>query len=488
MSLQVFLQAQLMGADEFLATEGSAEGDQLAELTGRCAWLNLYCEVLPRALLSELKLSRMLLGSSSAEQFLLVLAEEDIPRANDLLTRAAEAIRNLSCNTLRLLWASTENLGAWPVARKRLDDALAAHTSTPLSSLEATDLFKPFPSPMEETANSYFQTFTEGLPAAKAVGWSKENPAQLLWDGGDYSWPLTEQLGADNEAILFPRRVALNDAGTRAGVHELAQRSEGAAQWGVLIGDVDQFDAQLRRVGTVEEHIHLSVLFRDFFAGELSLLCTLPDFWRKVSMLYYGGDGFAVMGSWDALLALARELQRLFERFAEQNLQGASHLEGKSMSMALALAPEEDAAPSSVYANAAEALRQAKTIESGSFHLFGRILEWKRLADAEELKSSLIRLVREFGYSPDYIQDLVSIYREALSPRSSRRKTVRVDKPWRIYMRLARVIPQSRGKELNNLRNNVIASLIGKRTTALKLRPSGRVGLEWARLAMGSES
>jgi hypothetical protein len=54
-------------------------------------------------------------------------------------------------------------------------------------------------------------------------------------------------------------------------------------------------------------------------------------------------------------------------------------------------------------------------------------------------------------------------------------------------MRLARVIPQSRGKELNNLRSSVIASLIGKRTTALKLRPSGRVGLEWARLATGSK-
>jgi CRISPR-associated protein Csm1 len=205
-------------------------------------------------------------------------------------------------------------------------------------------------------------------------------------------------------------------------------------------------------------------------------------------VLYCSGDGFAVIGSWDALLTLARELQRLFERFAEQNLQSASNLEGKSMTMALAIAPDGDIAPSSVYANAAEALRQAKATESGSFHLFGRILEWKRLADAEELKSSLIRLVREFGYSPDYIQDLVSIYREALSPRSSRRKAVRLDKPWRIYMRLARVIPQSRGKELNNLRSSVIASLIGKRTTALKLRPSGRVGLEWARLATGNKS
>ena len=68
----------------------------MADLIGRCAWLSLFCEVLPRALLSELKLSRMLLGSSSAEQFLLVLAEEDISRANEFLDRAADAISELS--------------------------------------------------------------------------------------------------------------------------------------------------------------------------------------------------------------------------------------------------------------------------------------------------------------------------------------------------------------------------------------------------------
>src|SRR6201996_6799170 len=137
MSLQVFLQAQLLGTEEFLGShtnQRSSEHSRGAEdLIGRCAWLSLMTEVLPRALLSELKLSRMLLGSSSAEQFLLVLAEEDIPRADEFLGRAAEAVAELSTNTLRLVWASTENLGAWPVARKRLDDALLARTSAPLS-------------------------------------------------------------------------------------------------------------------------------------------------------------------------------------------------------------------------------------------------------------------------------------------------------------------------------------------------------------------
>ncbi|MBV8831015.1 MAG: hypothetical protein JO108_17490, partial [Acidobacteriaceae bacterium] len=267
---------------------------------------------------------------------------------------------------------------------------------------------------------------------------------------------------------------------------ELASRAEGSDRWGILVGDIDQFDSQLRRVATIEEHIHLSVLFKEFFGGELSLLCTLPEFWRKVSILYRGGDDFTVIGAWDALLLLARELQRLFEKFAEHNLQSFTGLEGKTVSMALAIAPEIDSAPAAVFESAVTQLRRAKAIDPGSFDLFGRTLEWKRLNDAEELKIALLRLVREFGYSPDYIHDLASVYREASQTRSSRRKTPRVDKPWRTYMRLAQVIPQARGKDVNNLRNAAIASLIGKRTSAAKLRPSGRVGLEWARLAAGN--
>src|SRR3954453_17973439 len=131
MSLQVFLQAQLLGTEEFLAARSSGHSESTADLIGRCAWLSLACEVLPRALLAELKLSRMLLGSSSAEQFLLVLAEEDIARAKEFLAREASAIAPLSGGTLRLVWASTENLGAWPLVRKRLDDALAVKNCAP---------------------------------------------------------------------------------------------------------------------------------------------------------------------------------------------------------------------------------------------------------------------------------------------------------------------------------------------------------------------
>ncbi len=492
MSLQVFLQAQLLGAEDFLAARRSGySGNEVdrtaADLVGRCAWLSLFCEVLPRALLADLKLSRMLLGSSSAEQFLLVLAEEDIPRANEFLGRAATAVAQLSGNTLRLVWASTENLGAWPVARKRLDDALLARNSAPLASNGVEGFFAPLTPGAQLGGKSYFTSLAERLPSAARVGWSMEHPAELTWDEGQYSWRLLDQSGEDDEGVLFPRRFAMDETGSNpSSLTELAQRAEGHHLWGVLRGDVDHFDIQLKRAGSIEEHIHISALFKEFFAGELAVLCTLPDFWRKVSVLYRGGDDFALSGTWDALIEIAREIQRLFDRFIEQNCQSFPTVEGKTISMALAIAPEPDASATAVFENAGTLLRAAKAIEAGTFYLFGRTLEWKRLGDAEELKSGLVRLVRDFGYSPGYINDLAAVYREAFSARAARRsKAVRVDKPWLTYMRLSRVIPQTRGKELNNVRNVVITNLVGKKTAGFKLRPSARVGLEWARLAAG---
>ena len=332
----------------FLAAHHSPQLDGLKDLSGRSVWLSLLCEVLPRALLAELKLSRMLLGSSSGEQFLLVLPEEEISRANDFLHKAAGELTTFTNSALRLVWASTENLGVWPVARKRLDDAMSAKIDCALSPRAPAqdNFFAPLADAESPDGDSYFVTFAERMPSASAVGWSPETPARLLWDDGQHRWSLKDQSGLEDDAILFPRRFALDEAGLQlASLGELAERAEGAPRWGILVGDVDHFNVRLRQANSIEEHIHLSVLFKEFFAGELSLLCTLPEFWRKVSILYRGGDDFAILGAWDSLILLARELQRLFDKFVAHNLQTASGVEGKTVTMALAVAPDTSTVP-----------------------------------------------------------------------------------------------------------------------------------------------
>ncbi len=363
----------------------------------------------------------MLLGSSSAEQFLLVLAEEDISRASDFLNVAAHAIAELSHGSLRLVWATTENLGTWPVARKRLDDALLAKTSAPLSDVaDVPALFTAFPSRDREGA-VYFSSFAANLPSASKVGWSRENPAHLTWDEGQYSWPLKEQSRVDDDAILYPRRFALDDVGGKpSSVSELAARAEGTPRWGILRGDVDQFETLLRRAATIEEHIHLSALYKEFFAGELALLCTLPDFWRKITILYRGGDDFAVIGAWDALVMMAREIQRLFEKFTEQNVPSTAGLEGKSISMALSmrrrstrlLQPHSGTRQRNCVARKPE--KQARSICSGELSNEAAP-RCRRIEGQPGAPGAKLRL------SPEAINDLASVYREAYSARAARR-------------------------------------------------------------------
>src|ERR1700760_4617822 len=134
---QILLQGKILGTEEFLLA-GSAEGRSARSageelLAGRSQWITLLCEVLPRALLAELGLARVLLGSSGGGQFLLVLPGEARGPAGELLERAARPAAELSGGSVNLLWSFTENLGDWSVVRKRLNDDLQLKRVTPLA-------------------------------------------------------------------------------------------------------------------------------------------------------------------------------------------------------------------------------------------------------------------------------------------------------------------------------------------------------------------
>src|SRR5271154_5894370 len=108
MSEQILLQGKILGTEEFLVA-GHAEGRSARSageelLAGRSQWITLLCEVLPRALLAELGLARILLGSSGGGQFLLVLPGEARGPAQEFLNAAAEGVHRLSGGHLQLLW------------------------------------------------------------------------------------------------------------------------------------------------------------------------------------------------------------------------------------------------------------------------------------------------------------------------------------------------------------------------------------------------
>jgi CRISPR-associated protein Csm1 len=477
---QILLQGKILGTEEFLLAT-PAEGRPVRSagedlLAGKSQWITLLSEVLPRALLSELGLARILLGSSGGGQFLVVLPGEAQPAAEAFLNAAAAQISQLSSGIVQLIWAATDNLGDWAVIRRRLNDQLEGRRNAPLHSAGAT-AFQPF---IPTTATDSDQYFAKELGAkireAARIGWSPENPGKVAAGEGKHSWPVTSNLSSDG--IMLARHAAPSDDGKQAApVQTLARRAQGRSIWGVLRGDVDNFGLRLRRVHSIEEHVPLSVLYKQFFAGELEVLCSLPEFWRKISILYSGGDDFAVYGSWDALIGLAREVQRLFHRFTEENLKEYPGAEGKTISMAIALAPETYYPLAAVYEEAGRNLDLAKASDKDCIYLLGRILEWRHLNDAAELKDVVTRLIHEFRMSRQFLHQLRSFYRrEAYGEGAVAQRT------WRFQRRFNRILSGTRDREFQKLRTHLINELVGRKTAEVKLRPAGLVALEWARL------
>jgi len=484
---QILLQGKILGTEEFLLAGAPAApvegrpsrsaGEDL--LAGRSQWITLLSEVLPRALLAELGLARVLLGSSGGGQFLVVLPGEAQTAAEEFLSAAARQIAELSSGVVRLIWGVTDNLGDWAVIRKRINDQMDARRDAPLAGAGAA-VFQPYQPSGHNEADAYFaKELGARVREASQVGWSPENPGKVMPGAGKHTWNITPNLSPDG--IMLARHAAPTDDGKAAApVQVLARRAQGRSIWGVLRGDVDHFGLRLRRVHSIEEHVPLSVLYKQFFAGELEVVCSLPEFWKKVSIIYCGGDDFAVYGSWDALIALAREIERLFHRFTEENLKDYPGAEGKTISMAIALAPEMYAPLASVYEDAGRNLDLAKAADKDCIYLLGRILEWRHLSDAAELKDIVTRLVHDFRMSRQLLYQLRSFYR-----REAYAESVETQHAWRFQRRYNRILSGTRGREFQKLRTHLIGEA-GRRSAEVKLRPAGLVALEWARLVTES--
>jgi len=504
MSVQIFLQGKLLGIDEFLLAAPrrapasppesdcpppslsgrhlEAPGADVEErvFAGRSQWIGLLSEVLPRALLAELGLARVLLGTSGGGQFLVVLPGEARPQAEEFLKGAAAGIGRLSGGCIRLVWSITENLGDWTVVRRRLFDELARKQASPAAAV-GSEFFAGSPEPVAPADDYFGEELGLRLRDASTVGWSPDAPGIILAKPGKHSW----SLGASPDALPLARHTAPGDDGLQpAGRQTLGARAAGRPIWGVLRGDVDNFGIRIRRAQSIEEHIQLSVVYKQFFAGELEILCSMPESWRKVTILYSGGDDFAVYGAWDALIPLAREIQRLFHRLTEENLKDFPGREGKTVTMALSLANSPDTPLSEVYERAGVNLEVAKVTDKDCLSLLGRTLEWKQLADAAELKEELTQMITEFDCQPQYLRDLCGIYRESQWTRRGRESDSPAGRPWRFHRRLNRILGVSRDREFQKARTGLIADLAGRNTGNLKLRPSGRVALEWARLSI----
>jgi CRISPR/Cas system-associated protein Cas10 (large subunit of type III CRISPR-Cas system) len=213
----------------------------------------------------------------------------------------------------------------------------------------------------------------------------------------------------------------------------------------------------------------------------MELLCSQGEYFQRVTVLHSRASDFAVYGSWDALAGFARELERVFSRFAEENLKDLPGAEAKTITMALTIA-EPGAPLARVYEDCGRDLEMARASDKDCLHILGRVLEWKQLNEAAELKEALVHLNEEFRGGRQFLAQLRNLYKKVEAPENTDTERL-MARALRFQRRFARVASR-REREFQKLRSHLMKEMAGRNLRGrLKLRPEGLIALEWARLA-----
>ena len=253
-------------------------------------------------------------GTSGGGQFLAVLAAEHRPAAHEFLIDVTQRLAVFTGGRLRLAWAVTENLGAWSDVRKRLDETMARWRGT--AALDQTGIFEPFVPRTAETSEFYAALWQRLRTPRPCSG---TPPREACWP-------------RPTCPCRWPRTLRPTTPTTRPPCRRNSPRGPTAPGLGGAARGRGWAGERLKKAASVEEHIQVSVLLKQLFAGEAQALAAQPEFWRKVTILYTGGDDFAVFGCWDALIAFASGMHRIFSVGVEEILKEFPGPEGKTLS------------------------------------------------------------------------------------------------------------------------------------------------------------
>jgi len=114
------------------------------------------------------------------------------------------------------------------------------------------------------------------------------------------------------EEIEVPYIWESKDSKGVSTMEEFAKASEGAKKIGVLRMDVDDFGSTISQDSILKKMV-LSQRMNKFFKKYINALC--KDKNRKVAVVYSGGDDLFIIGSWDDVIELGREIRNEFVKY-----------------------------------------------------------------------------------------------------------------------------------------------------------------------------
>jgi len=174
---------------------------------------------------------------------------------------------------------------------------------------------------------------------------------------------------------------------------KFASEAKGIKRIGVLRMDVDNLGqmfirgfrwAEDKQMGSLSRVATLSRQLNLFFSGYLMQLLKHEP---RVQVIYAGGDDLFLVGSWDALPDVARNIEQSFTRFAAQNPDfsisgGITMVRGKyPISRAAEMAGDAESSAKALTREVA-----GKNVEKSAFCMMDAVIGWEDYPAAEKLR------------------------------------------------------------------------------------------------------
>ncbi len=191
---------------------------------------------------------------------------------------------------------------------------------------------------------------------------------------------------------------------------DLARDSEGINTWAVLRADVDNlgkiFADGLGEDRTISRVSNLSAMLSLFFMGWMEKICEDDKYREKVYAIYSGGDDLFVVGAWDRMPEIGKNIYDDFGTFTCMN-------PNITLSVGITIAPSEKYPLYQAADLAGKALDKSKDLKGKNGVTFLNMpMKWDIFSgDITELKEDLKKLLNA-SVSRGFLQKLNAIYGE----------------------------------------------------------------------------
>jgi len=201
---------------------------------------------------------------------------------------------------------------------------------------------------------------------------------------------------------------------------ELADTSVGVKKWGILRADVDNlgriFAEGLGDRATISRISTLSSMLSLYFTGWINKIC--ERYRDNIYGIYSGGDDLFIVGSWDKLPELSKDIYDDFRKYTCQN-------PNITLSSGISMAPNKKYPLYRAAQMAGDSLENSKEVKGKDAITFlEETIKWKDFDDVINLKDALNNLIEKDEISRGFIQKLYLIYLEFEKQRQNKNITL----------------------------------------------------------------